>query len=128
MSFGKGGQHRDHRSGGSIHRKNGEIFTNTFQGKLAEFIFYYYYMDNYKNYISPPDLEREDLGKWDIVDFTTEKNNERKKVAIKSTKHFSNLLLLETKDWDAKGVYRYNEDCIYDGIVLIRLEDFITEC
>ena len=36
MTFGREGAHRDHRSGGSHTRRNGEIFANTFQGKLAE--------------------------------------------------------------------------------------------
>lgn len=35
MSYGKG-FHRDSRSGGVLHRKPGEIFASTFQGKLAE--------------------------------------------------------------------------------------------
>lgn len=40
MSFGKNGEHRDHRSGGTYERKPGEIFANTFQGKLCEFAIY----------------------------------------------------------------------------------------
>ena len=36
MSFGDGGEHRNHRSGGTHVRKNGEIFANTFQGKLED--------------------------------------------------------------------------------------------
>jgi hypothetical protein len=35
MSFGKG-EHRQHRSGDQRNRRNGEIFINAFQGKLAE--------------------------------------------------------------------------------------------
>ena len=127
MTFGDNGQHRDHRSGGSVHRKNGEIFTNAFQGKLAEFIFYYYYKEHYSNHISKPDLDCWELGKWDFLDFITIKNNEEKKVAIKSAKHFANLLLLETKDWNDKGIYLPNKNCKYDGIVLVRLDDFVTE-
>lgn len=38
MTFGGSGAHRDHRSGGQAHRHLGEIFINTFQGKLAEFV------------------------------------------------------------------------------------------
>lgn len=40
MSYGKIGEHRDSRSGGLIHRKKGQIFINTFQGKMAEFGLY----------------------------------------------------------------------------------------
>ena len=36
MTFGNRGAHRNHRTGGTIQRKQGEIFSNTFQGKLAE--------------------------------------------------------------------------------------------
>ena len=42
MSFGQSGLHRDHRSGGTYRRKKGEIFSNAFQGKLAEFATYEY--------------------------------------------------------------------------------------
>ncbi len=127
MTFGNSGQHRDHRSGGSAHRKNGEIFTNAFQGKLAEYIFYYYYQEHYSNHISRPDFECWDLGKWDFSDFITIKNDKEKKVAIKSAKHFANLLLLETKDWNENGCYLPNNDCKYDGIVLVRVDDYVTE-
>lgn len=47
-----------------------------------------------------------------------------KKIAIKSTKFFGNLLLLETKDWDENGRYIPNIDsnCSeYDYFVLIRV-------
>ncbi len=39
MTFGNG-EHRDHRSGGNTKRKKGQIFTNTFQGKLSELAIY----------------------------------------------------------------------------------------
>ncbi len=39
MVFGEG-YHRKHRSGGQYSRKNGELFANTFQGKIAEFVVY----------------------------------------------------------------------------------------
>lgn len=39
MSFGDG-EHRDHRTGGSLNRKKGQIFINTFQGKLSELAVY----------------------------------------------------------------------------------------
>ena len=45
MTFGKEGAHRDHRSGGQIRRRNGEIFINTFQGKIAEYGFYNYIVE-----------------------------------------------------------------------------------
>ena len=40
MTFGKDGEHRKYRSGGSHTRKNGEVFCDTCQGKLAEYFVY----------------------------------------------------------------------------------------
>ena len=40
MTFGKSGEHRRYRSEGSHLRRNGEIFWDTFQGKLAKFFVY----------------------------------------------------------------------------------------
>ena len=119
MTFGNIGEHRNHRSGGSIKRKKGQIFADTFQGKLAECGFYnlmYHYSD-----IKEPDFEKYDLGRWDQYDF--EVNG--KKVAIKSTKRFGQLLLLETKDWTSNGKYKPNlgtEYEEYDFFVLLRID------
>lgn len=119
MSFGGKGEHRDHRSGGEKKRKNGEIFINTFQGKLAEFGIYNEFHRNNIT-IEKPDLETYELGKWDKYDF--EVND--KKIAVKSTKNYGQLLLLETKDWNSKGEYKPNlstEDAIYDYFILVRI-------
>ena len=120
MSFGGEGEHRDSRSGGTIHRKKGEIFSNTFQGKLAEFAIYNICHKN-KVKIPLPDLETYDLGKWDTYDFKV--NN--KKISVKSTKYYGQLMLLETKDWDKNGRYVPNintENCIYDYFILVRIK------
>jgi len=119
MNFGDGGQHRGHRSGGSHHRKNGEIFANAFQGKLAEFAVYN--MLHKGNKINAPDLDTYGLGEWDNVDITV---NDRS-VSVKSTKHYGNLLLLETKDWDDEGQYVPNKDKgheTYDYFILVRFK------
>lgn len=119
MTFGAEGQHRDHRSGGSHQRKAGEIFANTFQGKLAECAAcnYFYKVDeNVK-----PDFSLYKLGKWDSTDL----NAQGKDIAIKSTKHYGQLLLLEENDWDENGEYIPNKDggtSKYDCIVMIRLK------
>ena len=68
MSFGKEGEHRSYRSGGTHKRKNGEIFANAFQGKLAEFAFYKEAI-RYGLVINKPDLSVWELGKWDDSDF-----------------------------------------------------------
>jgi len=105
MTFNNDGEHRSYRSGGSLNRKNGEIFCNTFQGKLAEFAVY---EDLKRNNFdtSRPDLKKYKLGIWDIYDL----NLKEKNIAIKSAKYFSNLLLLEEKDWDNQANYIPNLD------------------
>lgn len=118
MAFSEDGEHRSHRSGGSYQRKNGEIFANTFQGKIAECA-----ACNFFYKIDPsvyPDFSVCPLGEWDTVDLKVN----GKEIAVKSTKHFGQLLLLETKDWDENGRYIPNtekETNTYDFLVLIRL-------
>ena len=125
MSFGNEGHHRDTRSGGNHPRKNGEKFADTFQGKLAEFAFW---QELKKNSIEThePDVKKEPKGKWDTADF--EFNNF--KIAVKSTKSFGQLLLLETADWDNEGLYIPNKESgheKYDFIVLIRVKPHISD-
>lgn len=119
MTFGNTGEHRDHRSGGTHRRKNGELFINTFQGKIAEYGIYGYFKNKGID-LAPPDIETWDLGQWDDVDLEVS----GRKVNIKSTKHYGNLLLLETKDWDLEGRYIPNQPTgsgEYDFFVLCRL-------
>lgn len=124
MSFGTNGEHRSYRSGGTHNRKNGEIFANTFQGKLSEFAVYnslYKYCD-----IEIPDLSTYGLGEWDSCDF--EVNGKR--ISVKSTKSFGNLLLLETKDWNSNGQYIPNlskGDADYDVFILVRVEPYCED-
>ncbi len=111
-------KHRSTRSGGSKSRKNGEIFANTFQGKIAECAtcnFFYRYDSS-----ATPDFGTYEKGVWDSVDLSVC----GKEIAVKSTKHFGQLLLLETKDWDVKGRYIPNigtSVCTYDYLVLVRI-------
>lgn len=120
MSFGKCGEHRDHRSGGQHHRRNGEIFANAFQGKLAECAVYLLFKDKFR--ISKPDFETYELGEWDKADFYLENY----KISVKSTKSIGNLLLLETKDWDDNGVYLPNDES-YDFTFLVRMTPFCED-
>lgn len=117
MTFGKEGEHRDHRSGGQHRRRNGEIFINTFQGKLSEFGIYYYLKKHNIIDLGRPDLEKWELGKWDEADFICND----KKISIKSTKFYGNLILLETKDWNSEGFYLPN-NTQYDITILIRVK------
>lgn len=116
MTFGKGGVHRNHRSGGNHYRKNGEIFVNTFQGKLAEMLLYKFFKEK-EVQVSEPDFSISGFGIWDSYDFKINKNL----ISVKSTKYYGNLLLLECKDWDKDGKYIPN-DTEYSFFVLVRIK------
>jgi len=116
MTFGNKGEHRNHRSGGKHYRKNGEIFCDTFQGKLAEFFFYQSIIELGLS-CSKPEIERWEKGKWDDQDFVINDTE----ISIKSMAFFSNLLLLETKDWDLEGNYIPNKKK-YDLFVIVRIK------
>jgi hypothetical protein len=118
MAFGQVGEHRAYRSGGNHRRKNGEIFSNTLQGKLAEIYFYRLLRDKIE--ISYPTLSLDPLGTWDDGDFVV---NE-KLISVKSTKHYGNLLLLERNDWTQDGAYVpsiNSESRSYSAFVLVRI-------
>jgi len=124
MTFADKGEHRNHRTGGSLQRKKGEIFANTFQGKLAECATcnLFYKIDS----SVMPDFSISKLGVWDSVDVVVN----GKKVAVKSTKSFGNLLLLEQHDWDERGRYIPNQDtgsATYDYFLLIRVKPFCED-
>ena len=116
MTFGADGAHRDHRSGGTLKRKNGEIFANTFQGKLAEFAISQEFLGF--DGVQRPDLSVYGLGKWDSFDIYVNSLH----IGVKSTKNYGNLLLLETKDWSIEADYSNNsESQSPDFLCLIRL-------
>lgn len=103
-----------------ITRKNGEIFANTFQGKLAECAVYNELHN--KTDITMPDFDTYELGKWDTVDLKINGYE----VSVKSTKAFGNLLLLETKDWNENGVYLPNR-APYDYTLLVRMNPYCED-
>ncbi len=118
MAFGKG-EHRKNRSGGKIRRKPGQIFIDTFQGKVAEYAIYRYLLKNQIK-TSKPDFSIEGYGKWDSFDLEYLNLH----IAIKSTKYYGNLLLLETKDWNENGEYIPNNNNgfnKYDMLILVRV-------
>lgn len=121
MSFSGEGEHRDHRTGGTHNRRNGEIFANTFQGKLAECAFYNFLTASNIE-ATEPDFGIYKLGIWDAEDL----NVCGKSISIKSTKSFGNLLLLEEKDWNENAVYLPNQKA-YDFTFLIRMNPFCEE-
>jgi|TARA_Y100000310_G_scaffold232543_1_gene235382 hypothetical protein len=119
MTFGQEGEHREYRSGGTHKRENGELFINTFQGKLTEFGLHQT-LNEQGIETSEPDLSKWEKGKWDTVDLMVDNT----KLNVKSTKFKGNLLLLETKDWDKDGGYIPNKesgDNYYDFFILTRV-------
>ena len=120
MTYEKEGEHRKSRSGGIHVRDNDEIFSNTFRGKLAEIAFYEFFKNKNGIVISEPDFETYKRGKWDNTDFIL--NNF--KINVKSSTHFSNLLLLEKKDWNSNAEYIPNipfKEQNYDFFFFIRI-------
>lgn len=97
---------------------------------MGEVAFYRWCKNRGKSEISEIDFDCFDLGKWDSSDFIlTDNNNEKIKVAVKTTKDFGNLLLLEVKDWcvkENKAIYIPNQDKdgrgFYNYIVLCRVK------
>jgi hypothetical protein len=120
MTYDGEGEHRETRSGGSLRRNLNEIFLNTYRGKLAEIAFYEFFNDKKNINISEPDIKTYKKGKWDDLDFTL--NNF--KINVKSSTHFSNLLLLEKKDWNLEAEYIpniSNRNQNYDFFFFIRV-------
>lgn len=109
--------HRSKRSGGTHQRSPLELFWDTFRGKIAECIAYDYFAS--KNYeVSDLDFSIYPRGVWDSFDMRI--NGEF--ISIKSTKHFGQLLLLETADWDEQGRYLPDADknIPYSYFLLVR--------
>lgn len=124
MSFGDEGWHRRNRTGGLHNRKNGEIFANAFQGKISEYAIYQELNSNYR--LEEPDLSVFGEGVWDDSDFIIKD----KKISVKSTKSFGNLLLLEQDDWNSLGQYIPNlesSDGNYAVTILARIKPFCED-
>lgn len=130
MTFGGKGKHRSKRTNGDKKRRNGEKFANTFQGKLSECAACNYFY-KYDKSIAP-DYKVKGKGWWDSVDIKVC----NKDISIKSTKHFGQLMLLESGDWDENCNYIPNinekdKPSQYDYFLLIRIKcnkDRRTSC
>ncbi len=73
-----------------------------------------------------PDFSISKLGVGDSVDVVVN----GKKVSVKSTKSFGNLLLLEQHDWDEQGRYIPNQEtdvATYDYFLLVRIKPFCED-
>ncbi|SFD93557.1 hypothetical protein [Flavobacterium phragmitis] len=127
MNFGKG-HHRNCRTGGQYTRRKSEKFCNTFQGKLAEVVLYHYFkVQNLES--REPDFEIYGEGVWDDSDLEIKD----RKINVKSAAAQSNLLLLETKDWNHQGQYIPNlslnngSTIQYDYFILVRIQPDIKK-
>lgn len=122
MAYGKW-YHNPNAFMWDYHRNNKEIFINALQWKLAEVAFYNFYHNK------KPDLEltEPDFSVWwegKREDTDIEING--KKISIKSTKHFGNLLLLECDRYTDTGLYKepanWWEPVKHDLIYLVRIK------
>ena len=121
MALGDG-HHRVHRTGGTEQRSTLDIFRNTLQGKIAEAVVHEKLATN-GILCEPIDYHVYGEGVWDDTDL----DYNGTKISIKSAAHFSNLLLLETEDWNADGSYKPNSNnsesaSYYDYFVLVRVK------
>ena len=109
--------HRIHRSGGSHRRMGDEIFINTFQGKLAEYVIQDTLKSKNIECSEPDDI---DYGKrvWDDYDLKVQGHS----ISVKSMSFFSNLLLLEKKDYTQDGGYKHHRGQDYDFIIVARFK------
>jgi hypothetical protein len=127
MCFGAG-HHRNCRTGGQYERKGGEKFCNAFQGKLAEVVLHNYFKSE-DLAVKEPDFGIYKQGVWDDSDLEIQ----GKKINVKSAASHSNLLLLETKDWNSQAQYIPNillnngTAAHYDYFVLVRIEPDIKK-
>lgn len=120
MCFGQG-HHRQHRTGGQMNRKAGEQFCNTFQGKLAEVALRSFLIRKGLD-CGEPDFDVYGEGVWDESDLTVN----GKTLSVKSAAFFSNLLLLESRDYDSCGNYLPNLNigatASHDYYILVRIK------
>ena len=124
MTVGDEGAHKSTRSGGLHSRNQSEIFANAFQGKLAEFALSSLLRSRINMDTVAPGLETSPLGIWEGPDLV----GSGFALEVKSAKSFSNLLLLEEKNWTKEGLYRHGIDgrpVSITHVVLIRISPSI---
>jgi len=95
---------RPYRSGGSLIRSLGIVTADTFRGKLGEVVCKKFLEQNPLNVKGMElDFDIYPRGKWDVADIVIGD----KRMAIKSVKHFSSWLLIESKDILRGDIYDY---------------------
>ena len=105
------------------------IIRNAIQGKLGEFGLYKYFKSAGYD-MELPDLKIRGYGEYDNGDLFIR----GKKIQIKTTKSYYNLLLLNKGDWDQNGNYKYIKDVNdekdkqpYDAFFLCRIKPSTDE-
>jgi hypothetical protein len=116
MSFGMKGHHRSNRSGGKSKRSFQDIFINALTGKLGELAVYKIFQKEQLD-LKRPDTQLMPAGEWDEYDF--EFNSWI--FSVKTSSHFSNLLLLEKRDYDQDGFYLPTNKQ-YHAHILVRIK------
>lgn len=116
-------EHRNNFSGSLSHRSDQQIFMDALQGKLAEYAVRWYLTSNGVE-VSKPDVNLYERGVWDVYDLSCVINDKTRLISVKSTKHYSDFLLLEKDAWNEKGEYKFGKDnqaIAYDYTVLVRI-------
>ena len=106
-------------------RNRKEIIIDCIQGKIGEFALYKY-LRSIGYDINPPSLEIIERGSWDDGDLFLGD----KKIQIKTSPYFSNLLLLKKNDWDLDGNYRFNineNSTPYKAFFLCRIKPSVQD-
>jgi hypothetical protein len=125
MSFGGKGVHRCHRTGGREMRRNAQIFCDAFNGKLGEFAVYQYFASK-EVPLPMPDIGVYGRNIWDSSDFLYS----GRRIGVKTTKKYAQLLLLEQGDWNARGQYIPNVrtgEGNYSALILVRTDSEVVE-
>lgn len=119
----KGSKHREYRTGGIHKRSTMEIFENAFLGKASEFVLCEY-LGELGLKVKEPDIKVRKRGDWDTADLIVNVGNSvTKKITVKSTKCYGNLLLLECDDWNDNATYKHSKENEgnYDLFILVRV-------
>lgn len=106
FAFESKNKHKQYRSGGTLKRNEIQIFYNIFLGKLGEIAAYNSLIkNNIELETRSIDFTIRELGDWDDYDLKTKTN---KLISVKSSKHWSQMMLLETKNWNKNSELIYN--------------------
>ncbi|MCP1275664.1 hypothetical protein [Leuconostoc citreum] len=93
--------HRNHRTGGNLHRSPDQIYIDAKRGKSAEFLLYNFFTSNDVTVASQPDLTIYPLSEWDDgfdLEIITSLNY-KWRIDVKASGPWAHNLMLERKDW-----------------------------